>query len=108
MPKPAHKTQGQIRDMVLPKKKWSKWLKFAGGALLLVAFGIQMNQNREAAVVARRQLPRKALRLRNSRADATYTRSNTRISIFHRGSPELPSRNTSNSPLRNISTAEWG
>jgi hypothetical protein len=35
------------------KKKWSKWLKFAGGALLLVAFGIQMNQNRQTALTAK-------------------------------------------------------
>jgi hypothetical protein len=32
------------------RKKWSKWLKFAGSALLLLAFGLQMRQNQQSAL----------------------------------------------------------
>jgi hypothetical protein len=39
---------------VTVKKKWSKWLKFTGSALLLFAFGMQNQQNRQMALYAER------------------------------------------------------
>jgi hypothetical protein len=36
------------------RKKWSKWLKFSGSALLLFAFGMQMRQNSQSALFMER------------------------------------------------------
>lgn len=36
------------------KKQWSKWLKFSGAALLLFAFGMQNQQNRQSALALER------------------------------------------------------
>ncbi|HKD07267.1 MAG TPA: hypothetical protein VKB79_15290 [Bryobacteraceae bacterium] len=36
------------------KKRWSKWMKFSGGALLLLGFGIQTQQNTQTALLLER------------------------------------------------------
>jgi hypothetical protein len=37
-------------ETITTKKRWSKWLKVFGAALLLTAFGLQMRQNQQSAL----------------------------------------------------------
>src|SRR6266404_5702010 len=39
---------------ITTKKQWSKWLKFSGAALLLFAFGMQIQQNTQSALALKR------------------------------------------------------
>ena len=53
----APKTQTQVQpaaSTASPKKKGAKWLKVAGAALLLLAFGLQMRQNQVSGLALER------------------------------------------------------
>jgi hypothetical protein len=50
-------TSNDLTTAIVPatkRKQWSKWLKFSGAALLLSAFGMQTQQNRQAALALER------------------------------------------------------
>jgi hypothetical protein len=48
------RSPGPATTEIVSKKKWSKWLKFSGAALLLTAFGMQMRQNQTLSKEAER------------------------------------------------------
>lgn len=50
----AHHTAVASTAPTTKKKRWSKWLKFSGAALLLFAFGMQNRQNQQSALLLER------------------------------------------------------